>query len=86
MTEVSIHEAKAKLSALLKAVADGEEIVITNRNRPVAKLVPIEKPPLVRPIYGSARKAFEEEGRVWDDADKALNPISDDELKGWGIA
>ena len=42
MREVGAFEAKTHLSALLEAVAAGEEIVITKRGRPVARLVPPE--------------------------------------------
>ena len=38
MTEVSVAEAKAHLSALLDRVERGEEVVITRRGRPVAKV------------------------------------------------
>ena len=44
MTTVNIHEAKTHLSALLKRVADGEEIVIAKAGKPVAKLVRAEQP------------------------------------------
>jgi prevent-host-death family protein len=36
----SISEAKAKLSALLELVRAGETVTITDRGRPVARLVP----------------------------------------------
>ena len=38
MTEVSVAEAKAHLSALLDRVEQGEEIVITRRGKPVARV------------------------------------------------
>jgi prevent-host-death family protein len=41
MRSESISEAKNRLSALIKEVAAGEEVVITDRGVPVAKLVPI---------------------------------------------
>ena len=40
MTEVGSFEAKNTLSALLDRAEHGEEIVITRRGRPIAKLVP----------------------------------------------
>lgn len=43
MTEVGSFEAKTHLSALLERVERGEEIVITRRGKPVARLVPAEK-------------------------------------------
>lgn len=39
--QTTIHEAKAKLSALIVKVEQGAEIVIARRDRPVAKLVPL---------------------------------------------
>ena len=40
MREVGAFEAKNRLGALLDQVERGEEIVITRRGKPVAKLVP----------------------------------------------
>ena len=40
MGEVGAFEAKNRLGALLDRVEHGEEIVITRRGKPVAKLVP----------------------------------------------
>ena len=42
MREIGAVEAKNRLSTLLAEVEHGEEIVITRRGRPVAKLVPID--------------------------------------------
>jgi len=41
MKTVSVFEAKTHLSRLLQRVAAGEEIVISRRNQPIARLVPI---------------------------------------------
>jgi len=38
MIVVNIHEAKAKLSEYLEAVARGERVVICKRNQPIAEL------------------------------------------------
>lgn len=40
MTHIGIHEAKTQLSKLVKRVQAGEEIVITRRGEPAARLVP----------------------------------------------
>jgi prevent-host-death family protein len=40
--EVGIRELKAKLSEHLQRAADGETIVVTDRGRPVARLVPYD--------------------------------------------
>jgi prevent-host-death family protein len=40
-TEVAIYEAKTRLSELLAAVEQGEQVTITRRGRPVARLVAI---------------------------------------------
>lgn len=43
--EVGAFEAKNKLSALIERAEHGEEIVITRRGQPVAKLVPFREMP-----------------------------------------
>ena len=40
MKEIGAIEAKTKLSTLLDLVEKGEEVVITRRGKPVARLVP----------------------------------------------
>ena len=44
MHRVSLVEAKAHLSALVERAAAGETISIVKRGKPVARLVPEEKP------------------------------------------
>ncbi len=39
MTEVGVHEAKTRLSELLREVADGHEVVVTKSGHPVARIV-----------------------------------------------
>jgi prevent-host-death family protein len=58
---VGIREAKIQLSKLLKLVQQGNEVILTDRGKPVGKIVPIaaEELPL------SARlKQMEEKGLV----------------------
>lgn len=43
-TTVGAFEAKTKFSELLERVSQGAEITITKHDRPVARLVPFEKP------------------------------------------
>lgn len=43
MSEVSVAEAKAHLSAILDRVERGEEVVITRRGKPVAKVSGVAK-------------------------------------------
>lgn len=38
--EVSLHEAKTHLSRLIEAVEAGQEVVVSRRNKPVARIVP----------------------------------------------
>jgi prevent-host-death family protein len=41
---VGAYEAKTRLPALLDLVARGQDIVITRHDRPVARLVPVDRP------------------------------------------
>ena len=45
MHEIGAFEAKNKLGTLLDWVANGEEVLITRRGKPVARLVPAEPGP-----------------------------------------
>ena len=44
MKEIGSYEAKTKLPALIREVADGARIVITRSGKPVADLVPHPRP------------------------------------------
>ena len=48
MKQVKIAELKDRLSEHLRAVENGAEVVVMDRNRPIARIVPL--PPLVRRI------------------------------------
>lgn len=48
MSTVTVAEAKAKLSELLDSVERGEEVVITRRGKPIARVSPL--PPARQPI------------------------------------
>ena len=65
MYQVTVHEAKTRLSRLLREVVEGEDVVITRSGRPVARLVPVGRE---RPVFGV------DEGRfvVPDDFDEGL--------------
>ena len=69
MTQLDITQAKADISKVLDLAIGGEEIVITQDNKPVAKISPIQRP-LKR---GSAR------GKVWmsDDFDEPLEDFKE---------
>lgn len=57
MTTYSIREFKARVSEILRAVDNGEEIVITRRGKPCGRLTPVhhstEGLPSLRTLRGS---------------------------------
>jgi len=55
--EVDAHEAKIDLTRLLERVAMGEEVIIAEAGKPVAKLVPFGERPRMR-FLGSAKGEF----------------------------
>ena len=67
MTTVGIHETKTHLSRLLRAVEEGEEVVILRGSRPVARLVAIQSDESVRKL-GTAKGLV----RVSEDFDEPL--------------
>lgn len=42
MTSVNIAKLKAQLSRYLRAVRKGEEIIVTDHQQPIAKIVPLQ--------------------------------------------
>ncbi len=44
MAEVGIRELRDHLSSYLDRVRDGEEVVVTDRGKAVARVVPIDRP------------------------------------------
>jgi prevent-host-death family protein len=68
MKRISASSFKARCLALLDEVASaGEEIEVTKRGRPVARVVPVEQPP---PLDGSV-------GFLVDD-DELIEPVEVD--------
>jgi prevent-host-death family protein len=79
MTEiVTIHKAKTELSKLLVRVEAGEEIVIARGNKPVAKLVAADPAPKPKRKPGRMKGMF-------TIGPEFFEPLSDEELKLWGI-
>ena len=57
-SEVKVAELKSKLSEYLRSVRQGSEIIIKDRDTPIAKLVPYAVPKgrlIVRPATGSLK-------------------------------
>jgi prevent-host-death family protein len=75
-TVVSIHEAKTNLSQLLRKAADGEEVIIARRSKPVARIVAVGE------IKGRRRPGVLKGKLVV--GPEFFEPLSADELAGWG--
>ena len=60
MKTASISEAKNRLSALLDLVRKGETVLITDRNRPIARLAPLD--PTTRASQDSRLRELERTG------------------------
>ena len=69
MVKVSITEAKTHLSRLLLKVEAGEEVIITRRGEPIAKIVAITKTPKKR-VLGQDKSVVE----IADDFDNPVDP------------
>lgn len=75
MTRVTIHEAKTNLSRLIEEVEKGGEVIISRRDKPVARLVPIAT---ARP----ERKPGRMKG-LFEIGDEIFDPLPEDELRLW---
>ena len=80
MKKVSTHQAKTQLSQLIKEACSGQEIVVCRGDLPMVRLVPVSEAEFTqRPKVGTITS---EEVTVLEDA---FLPLSDDELKDWGL-
>ena len=59
MILVNIHEAKARLSEYLDAVAKGERVLICKRNQPIAELRAVEQKRTAPRLIGGGPYHFE---------------------------
>jgi prevent-host-death family protein len=64
--QVGAYEAKTHLPALLERVADGEEITITKHGKPIARIVPVERPSVERRRQAIARIKELRKGQTLD--------------------
>lgn len=71
--QVNISEAKSKLSKLINLAIAGEEVIVAKSGKPVAKIVPLEKPIQDRKPGSAKGKII-----IADDFDA---PLPDDILK-----
>lgn len=55
MAEIGMHEAKTKLSQLVKRAEKGEEIIITRNGMPAARLTAVATPSTMASIRGALK-------------------------------
>jgi prevent-host-death family protein len=71
--QFNVHTAKSQLSKLIEAALNGEEVIIARGNKPVVKLVPVEK---------STFKFDVMKDKIGGDPN-FFEPLPDDELDLW---
>jgi prevent-host-death family protein len=73
VTQVGMHEAKTKLSQLVKRAEAGEDIIIARNGKPVARLVPVARTKTLADVRGALR------GRIHfaEDFDELPDDIAD---------
>ena len=77
--QITTHQAKTHLSQLIREVQAGEKVVILNGKVPVAELTAAEGGLPSRPKVGTVTS------RPVHYADDAFAPLTNDELKEWGL-
>jgi prevent-host-death family protein len=75
MASVGVHEAKTKLSELLRRAENGEEVTICRGSQPIARLVPI--------AGESPRRLGIDAGQL-DVPDDFDEPLPDEHLEAFG--
>ncbi|MFZ4763879.1 MAG: type II toxin-antitoxin system Phd/YefM family antitoxin [Roseimicrobium sp.] len=80
MTTITTHEAKTHLSRYLAEVEMGQEFIIARGKMAVAMLVPMKKPnEAPRPKVGETLDP------PWEIPDSVFAPLTEEELKEWGL-
>jgi len=95
MKRASISELKASLSAYLSVVKKGDEVLVTDRGRPVARLVPaadsetasdrvrrLAREGIVRPASGRLPRILLEPSPAEDSEGKVLASLLDERRAG----
>ena len=62
MRTTTVSQLKMSLSACLRQVKDGEELIITERGRPIARLLPLNSAPLPEHLRDLEEKGFLKRG------------------------
>ncbi len=50
MEQVSLYQAKARLSELVREALQGEEVIISRNGKPAVRLVPVDQPNIEREL------------------------------------
>ena len=81
MIQANVSQVKSRLSYYLRLVQTGEKMVICDRNRSIAELVPIMRP-IDRDLRRSAFGMFSG-GLTEAELREALRPMMDDEAEAF---
>lgn len=77
MTHVNVAEVKSRLSYYLRLATSGEKVIICDRNKPVAELVPI--PRTIDRARRAAAFGMFAGGMSEAELQEALRPMTDEE-------
>lgn len=96
MTTTSISELKARLSAYLDMVRQGDEVLVTDRGRVIARLAPVQggasqdsrrdeliRSGRLRPAAARLPKQFWDEPHPRDETGASLAALLDERGEGW---
>ena len=96
MTTTSISELKARLSAYLDIVRQGDDVLVTDRGRVIARLAPVSgevsddsrrdaliRSGRIRPATARLPKSFWATPRPRDAEGRSLSALLDERTEGW---
>ena len=73
MHQISIQEAEFRFAGILSEVRNGEEVILTDHDSPVVKMIPLSPSKTPRGLVGSLK------GKIWiaDDFDETPEDFND---------
>ncbi len=80
MEIINIHQAKTHFASLSKRALDGEEIIVSKHGKPLIKLVPVSTSKIPARQFGRHPQSLGQDAQQ-----RALAPLTEDELGNWTV-
>jgi prevent-host-death family protein len=78
MEMINVHQAKTHFASLMQRALNGEEIIVAKHGKPLIRLVPVNTSKRQARQFGRHPQTLEPDAQQ-----RALSPLTEDELGDW---